>query len=120
MTTTDNQFWKKLILVLLPLFIIGVVNTVIMWNNLAHLETEVQYNKETKVTNEVLLQYIQLHKQIHDATSKDVDGNSEQIKALRIRLDNFITKYLSYNSRGSTQNYKIGDYLDYICQMEYE
>ena len=97
---TIKNFWIKLILVLLPLFIIGFVNAVIIYENQKHLSKEMLVCQETKVNNEVLLQYIQLHKQIHEAMKGNIEQNSDQIKRLEKKLDDFIQRWLTANTRG--------------------
>ena len=97
---TIKNFWLKLILVLLPFFVVGFVNAVVMYQNQKHLEQDMLTCKESKVNNEVLLQYIQLHKQIHEAMQGNINQNNSEIRRLEKKLDDFINKYLSINTRG--------------------
>ena len=106
MVQSNNGFWKKMILVLTPIFIVGVINAVILYNNQKHIERDVINCKETKVNNDVLLQYIQLHAELHQAIQDDVKENSNKIKELERKLDDFINRFLSLQTR-SYQNNKL-------------
>jgi len=98
----DNTFWRKLILVLLPLFILGVVNAAIMYSNQNNMKEQIQLCQESKVSNDVLLQYIQLHKEIHIMIEKGIDHNSKEIQRLEKKIDEFIKQYLTSNTRGDS------------------
>ena len=104
MNNTDSTFWKRLILVLLPLFILGVVNAAIMYSNQVNMKEQVLLCQETKVSNDVLLQYIQLHKELHRMIDNGVESNKEDIKRLEKKIDDFINKYLSMNTRGEDES----------------
>lgn len=116
MQNIDNGFWKKLMLVLLPLFLVGVVNAIMVYGSIQYLSKQVEKNSSGKVSNEVLLQYMQLHKELHEALDKSIDRNDAKIKVLEKRMDDFITKYLSLQTRGSSMNIKQDDlYEFYVC-----
>jgi len=107
MTETNNGFWKKMILVLTPIFIVGVINAVFVYNNQVHIKEDVLDCKETKVNNDVLMQYIQLHAELHKAIRDDVKENSSKIKELEKKLDDFINKFLSLHVRSNKQGNNI-------------
>ena len=119
MDSKEPKFWQRLILVLTPLFIIGVVNTAIQYGGQIENTHDIEELKTNKVDNDVLLQYMQLNKEIQEAMKENVNTNCNNLKRLEKKLDDFIIKYLSFKSetRGETYNLRIdqSDLYEFYC-----